>query len=64
MIALTRFNGDRFILNADKIKYVEETPDTMITLDSGDKLVVREQMADVIRQSIDHARRCRRPLAA
>ncbi len=62
MIALTKLNGQTFILNADKIRALEETPDTLISLDGGEKLVVRETIADVVRQSIDHARRCRRPL--
>ena len=63
MIALTRLNGQRFILNAEKIRLIEETPDTLIQLDGGERLVVREAAADVVRQSIDHARRTRRPLA-
>ncbi len=62
MIALTRLNGQRFILNAEKIRSVEETPDTMIQLDGGDRLVVQEKIADVVRQAIDYARRARRPL--
>ena len=63
MIALTRLNGQRFVLNADKIRTIEETPDTMLGLDGGERVCVKESVADVVRQSIDHARRCRRPLA-
>lgn len=62
MIALTRLNGQRFILNADKIRSIEETPDTLIHCDGGDRVVVKETVADVVRQSIDYARRARRPL--
>jgi flagellar protein FlbD len=47
MIRLTRINGEPFVLNADLIRYVEERPDTFITLTSGDRMVVRESMEDV-----------------
>jgi flagellar protein FlbD len=63
MIALTRLNGQQFILNAEKIRSIESTPDTMINCDGGDRVVVKETVADVVRQSIDYARRTRRPLA-
>ncbi|MEM1011345.1 MAG: flagellar FlbD family protein [Planctomycetota bacterium] len=62
MIALTKLNGQSFILNAEKIRSLEETPDTLISLDGGERVVVKERIADVVRQSIDYARRCRRPL--
>ena len=59
MIQLTRLNGRRFVLNAEQIKTVEETPDTMITLLNGDQLVVQESMEEVVRRAIDYARRVR-----
>jgi flagellar protein FlbD len=52
MIKLTRLDGEFFILNADLIRYVEAKPDTFITLISGDKIVVRESMDDVVEKSI------------
>ncbi len=48
MIQLTRLNNARLALNSDLIKYVEEAPDTVITLLSGEKLVVRETAREVI----------------
>jgi len=48
MIQLTRLNNTRLAVNCDLIKYVEEAPDTVITLLNGEKLVVRETTADVI----------------
>lgn len=56
MIRLTRLNGRPFVLNAEQIKTVEETPDTMITLLVGDQLVVQETMAEVIRRAVEYAR--------
>ncbi len=62
MIQLTRLNGSPFIVNADKIKYVEQTPDTVICCDTGEKLMVKETMTEVIRRAIDYARLVRRPI--
>jgi flagellar protein FlbD len=63
MIALTRLNGQRFVVNADKIRYVEETPDTIVCCDTGEKLMVRETLAEVMRRSIEYARTIRRPIS-
>ena len=50
MIQLTRLNNARLAVNCDLIKYVEEAPDTVLTLISGEKLVVRETAEQVIEQ--------------
>ncbi|MCH7787526.1 MAG: flagellar FlbD family protein [Chloroflexi bacterium] len=42
MITVTRLNDTRFVLNAEQIKTVESTPDTIITLLTGEKLMVKE----------------------
>jgi flagellar protein FlbD len=42
MIELTRLNGHRLVLNADLIKFAEATPDTTLTLVTGERLIVRE----------------------
>lgn len=62
MITLTRLNGQQFVLNAEKIKYVESTPDTVVCCDSGEKLMVKEALAEVLRRSIEYARIIRRPV--
>jgi len=56
MIKLTRLNGESFILNADLIKYVEQRPDTFITLTTDDRIVVTESSEEVIRLTIDYQR--------
>jgi flagellar protein FlbD len=56
MIALTRLNNQAFVVNADLIKFIESTPDTMITLTTGDRLIVQESAVDVIRKVIDYGR--------
>ena len=59
MIALTRLNGNRFVLNAELIRVVEANPDTVITLINGDHLVVKEPMDEVIRRSVQYRRSLR-----
>jgi flagellar protein FlbD len=48
LIELTRLNGRALVVNCDLIKYVESAPDTMLTLVTGEKLVVRESCAEVV----------------
>jgi len=50
MIQLTRLNNSRLAINSDLIKFVEAAPDTVLTLVSGEKVVVREGVAEVIEQ--------------
>ncbi|KAA1260306.1 Flagellar protein (FlbD) [Rubripirellula obstinata] len=57
MIKLTRLDGEHFVLNGDLIKYVEQRPDTFITLTSGDRIVVAESMDDVIEQAVCYQQR-------
>jgi flagellar protein FlbD len=56
MITLTRLNGQPFVVNAEKIRYLEQTPDTMVCCDNGEKLMVKESLQEVIRRSIEYAR--------
>jgi len=48
MIQLTRLNNSRLAINSDLIKFVESAPDTVLTLVTGEKVVVREGVAEVI----------------
>lgn len=56
MITVTRLDRRVIVLNADLIKMVEATPDTIITLINGDTLVVRDSVDDVVRNVIDYQR--------
>ncbi len=47
MIELTRLNGRSMMLNSDLIKTAEASPDTMLTLINGEKLIVREPIEEV-----------------
>ena len=48
MIELTRLNGNPIMLNSDLIKTAESSPDTMLTLINGEKMIVRESTADIM----------------
>lgn len=54
MIELTRLNGNSIILNSDLIKTAEASPDTMLTLINGEKLIVRESCEEVMDRVIDY----------
>ena len=56
MIRLTRLNGNAFVLNADLIKFVEEVPDTIVTLQNGEKILVAETADKVVDLSLEYAR--------
>ncbi|TCL40149.1 flagellar protein FlbD [Anaerospora hongkongensis] len=57
MIKLTRLKSpDEFVLNAELIETIDETPDTVITLTSGRKIIVEESMDDVVRRIMDYRR--------
>lgn len=49
MIELTRMDGKAIILNADWIQSIESTPDTLITLTTGVKLIVKDSVPDVVK---------------
>lgn len=57
MIHLTRLNGNPLVVNSDLIKYAEPSPDTMLTLVNGEKIVVLESCDDVISRTIAYRAR-------
>ena len=59
MIQLTRLNDRPLVVNADLIKYVEQTPDTLVTLTNGDRLMVKETTEEVVRRVIEFGRTLR-----
>ncbi|HFB97990.1 MAG TPA: endoflagellar protein [Bryobacterales bacterium] len=56
MIRLTRINRVPLVLNADLIEHVEVTPDTVISLTTGQKFVVLETPEEVIERVIEYRR--------
>jgi flagellar protein FlbD len=56
MIQLTKINGAALVLNPDLIEYIEETPDTVITISNGDKVVVKDRMGEIIDKVVRYRR--------
>jgi len=56
MIRLTRLNTQPLAVNSDLIKFIEQSPDTLITLITGEKIVVRESAQEVLVRIVDFRR--------
>jgi len=56
MIKLTRLNNQPLVVNSDLIKSMENAPDTVITLVTGDKIIVRESAEQVLERMIEFRR--------
>jgi len=57
MIHLTRLNNSSITINSDLIKFVEQSPDTVITLLNGEKILVRESAEQILDRIIEFRRR-------
>ncbi len=56
MIQITRLNKHPFVVNSDWIKFIEQSPDTVITLMNGEKIVVLETAEQVIERVLKYRR--------
>jgi flagellar protein FlbD len=59
VIKVTRINGEVMTLNAEMIQYVESKPDTIITLTTKERVIVKESMDEIIRRVIEYGRALR-----
>lgn len=57
MIQLTRLNNHPLVINSDLIKSIENAPDTVLTLVTGEKLIVLESCEDVLERIVEFRRR-------
>jgi flagellar protein FlbD len=57
MISLKRRNGTEVVVNADHIITIESTPDTMLYLTSGERLMVEESVEQVVDAAVAYQRR-------
>lgn len=60
MIRVTRLNGLPVIINADLIKFIEATPDTLVSLTTGEKIMVKETVEVVAELVLGYRRRVER----
>ncbi|MDN5351452.1 MAG: flagellar protein FlbD [Clostridiales bacterium] len=59
MIKVTRLNDEPIYINSDLIEFIEETPDTMITLTTGKKVIIKEGVSDVIQSIVEYEKKIR-----
>lgn len=64
MIFLTRINGAKFYINAELIQTVESTPDTIITLVSNRKLIVKDTPQEIAERFIEYRRKTLAPFTS
>lgn len=57
MIQLTRLNNRPLVINSDLIKSIENAPDTVLTLVTGEKIIVLESTEDVLEKIVEFRRR-------
>ena len=58
MVPITRLNNTVLVVNADMIESLESTPDTIVTLTTGRKVVARESVEEIIEKVVEYKRRC------
>ena len=56
MIKLTRLNGSLIVVNAELIEYVEANPDTILTLTTGQKILIQDPVDEVIKKVTNYKR--------
>ncbi|MCL1826779.1 MAG: flagellar FlbD family protein [Candidatus Cloacimonetes bacterium] len=54
MVRLTKINNQEFFINSDLMEFIESTPDTIISLTTGKKIIVKESAEEVIEKIIEY----------
>lgn len=54
MIKVKRLNDKEFVVNSDLILYIEETPDTVISLTTGQKIIVKDSVDNLIEKIVEY----------
>ena len=62
MIALTRLDGSRFHLNATYIVTLEESPDTVLHLQTGTSIMVKEHVEEILQSIVVWHKLLARPM--
>jgi len=58
MIKITRLNDQEVYVNADLIMFLEKSPDTVITLENGKKLMAKESIPEIVDRIVEFRGRC------
>lgn len=62
MIFVTKIDGKKFVVNAELIEIIEETPETMITTVTGKKILVKEKISEVVEKVKEYKKEITKPL--
>jgi len=54
VIKVTKLGGDEIIINAELIESIQATPDTVITLTTDKKILVKNSVEDIIEKVMDY----------
>ncbi len=57
MVQLTRLNNSPLLVNSDLIKWIENAPDTVLTLVTGEKIIVLESSKQVLDKIVEFRRK-------
>ena len=57
MVKLTRLDRRELVVNADLVEFIEATPETIISMTTGKKVVVKESVDEVIRRIVEFRHR-------
>ncbi|MDR3240155.1 MAG: flagellar FlbD family protein [Clostridiales bacterium] len=56
MITITKINGKNLTINCELIETMEETPDTTITMTTGNKLIAQESIDELVSKVVRYKR--------
>jgi flagellar protein FlbD len=58
LIKVTRLNNQEVFVNSDLILFVEKSPETILTLQNGKKVTIKESIQEVVDRIIEFKSRC------
>lgn len=54
MILLTRLDNSKVLVNLETVKFIESTPDTLISFVNGDSVMVQESLEEIDRRVVEY----------
>ena len=61
MVKVTRLNHTQIVLNSDLIEHIEGTPDTVISMSNGQRLIVLESAEEIVNRVVEFRKRIHAP---
>ncbi len=56
MIRVKKINGEEIVINAELIEIVEARPDTTISMATGNKIIVKDTVSEVMEKVVEYRR--------